>query len=413
MIQIDARKTIKIVRILARLNIGGPAIHVVNLTAGLNPERFQSLLVTGVENPDEGSMLDYALSRGIQPLILPEIVNEFRLKPRDGKALLHLYQLMRRERPHIVHTHTAKAGFLGRLAARLAGVPLIVHTYHGHVLHGYYGATKNYLLRRMERALACITDQIITVSELVKRDLIYYRVAAAEKIAVLQLGFDLAPFRSCQNQRGHLRREYGLDEHSQLVGIVGRIVPVKNHRLFLDAAARVAAREESVRFVIVGDGALRREMEDYASVIGLAGRTIFTGWRRDLPKIYADLNVLVVSSDNEGTPVSAIEAMAAGLPVVATRVGGLPDLVTDGENGLLTPAKNPDAMATAILGLLQDSPSATRLGQTARTMTQERFAVERLVADTERLYLQLLVEKGLCESEAARQFATQLALSRY
>jgi glycosyltransferase involved in cell wall biosynthesis len=396
----DRDSRVKILRIIARLNIGGPALHVVNLTAGLDPARFQSLLVTGVESPDEGSMLDYALSRGVQPRILPEIVNEFSLKPRDGKALLRLYRLIRQERPHIVHTHTARAGFLGRLAARLAGVPLIVHTYHGHVLHGYYGAAKNRLLRNMARMLALLTDHIITVSELVKRDLVHYQIAAAEKITVVPLGFDLAPFLSCQNHRGQLRREYGLDDRVQLVGIVGRIFPIKNHRLFLDAAARIVAQKGGVRFVIVGDGALRGEMEHYVDELGFADRVIFTGWRRDLPRVYADLDVLVVSSDNEGTPVSAIEAMTAGRPVVATRVGGLPDLIEEGRTGLLAPPRDPEALAAAVLGLLHDPQNAARIGQTARAMAQERFAVQRLIADTERLYLHFLAEKGFPEGEA-------------
>lgn len=390
----DPDGRIRVLRIIARLNIGGPAIHVVNLTADLDHTRFQSLLVTGVESPDEGSMLDYAFTRGVQPLVLPEIVNEFSLKPRDGKALLRLYSVIKRKRPHIVHTHTAKAGFLGRLAARLAGVPLVVHTYHGHVLHGYYSDAKNSMLRSMERLLARLTNKIITISELIKCDLVNYKIAAAEKITVLPLGFDLAPFLSCHRHRGELRQEYGLDERARLVGIVGRLVPIKNHRLFLDTAARLAAREERVRFVVVGDGALRGEMEAYAAALGIGDRVIFTGWRRDLPRIYADLDVLAVSSNNEGTPVSAIEAMASGVPVAATRVGGLPDLITEGETGCLTPPQNPEALTTAILGLLQDPQAAERLRRAARAMVQERFRVHRLTADMEQLYLRLLAAKG-------------------
>jgi hypothetical protein len=155
---------IKVLRIIGRLNVGGPAIHVVNLTAGLNPLRYQSLLVAGSENEAEGSMFDFALSGGVKPTVIPEIVTAFSLAPRDAKALWKLYWLMHKERPHIVHTHTAKAGFLGRLAARLARVPVIVHTFHGHVLHGYYGPVKNALLRRVEQSLAWSTDRLVTVS---------------------------------------------------------------------------------------------------------------------------------------------------------------------------------------------------------------------------------------------------------
>jgi glycosyltransferase involved in cell wall biosynthesis len=384
----------RVLRVIARLNIGGPAIHVVNLTAGLDPSRFEQRLVVGTENPGEGSMLDYALQRGVQPLIMPEIINEFSLRPRDAKALLKLYRLMRQWRPHVVHTHTARAGFLGRLAARLAGVPVVVHTYHGHVLHGYWGASKTWLIRRLEHALARITDQLVTVSEQVKRELVTYGVALAEKIAVIPLGFDLQPLLNCQSQGGQFRRELGLEDGAPLIGIVGRLFPIKNHRLFLNAAARMALQLPSTRFVIVGDGTLRADLEHYAHELGFADRVIFTGWRRDLPNIYADLDVLVVSSDNEGTPVSAIEAMAAGCPVVATRVGGLVDLIADGESGYLVPLRNPHELATAVLRLLQEPKTACRMAQAARVLVVERFTIQRLITDIEHLYEQLLAQKG-------------------
>jgi len=340
-------------------------------------------------------MLDYALSHGVQPLIIPEIVNEFRLGPRDVKALWKLYRLMRREQPHIVHTHTARAGFLGRLAARLAGVPIIVHTYHGHVLHGYWGAAKTRLMRRLEQALARITDQLITVSEQVKRELVMHGVAPPEKIAVIPLGFDLEPLLSCHIHRGQFRHELGLKDRDQLVGIVGRLFPIKNHRLFLDAAAILAERKPCAHFVIVGDGALRPRLEHYTRELGIADRVTFTGWRRDLPRIYVDLDVLVVSSDNEGTPVSVIEAMAAGCPVVATHVGGLPDVISDGETGYLVPPRDPVRLATTVASLLQNREIARHMTQQAKDMVQKRFTAQRLIADVEHLYEDLLLHKGI------------------
>jgi glycosyltransferase involved in cell wall biosynthesis len=395
MIPQPADGRIKVVRVIARLNIGGPAVHVVNLHAGLDPTRFEQVLVVGTENPGEGSMLDYALSRGVRPFVIPEIVTEFNLKPKDLKALAKLCRLIRQERPHIVHTHTAKAGLLGRLAGRLAGVPVVVHTYHGHVLHGYFSPVKTWLMRSMERTLARMTDQIITVSERVKRELVSYSVAPPTKIAVIPLGFDLKPFLCCQDQCGQFRHELGVSDGARLVSIVGRIFPIKNHRLFLDAAALVAALEPSARFVIVGDGVLRREMEDHARELRIADRVIFTGWRRDLPRIYADMDLLVVSSNNEGTAVSAIEAMAAGRPVIATRVGGLPDLIAEEETGLLVPPGDRDGLATAVLRLLKDPETACRMGQSARAMVQEHFSVQRLIVDMENLYHQLLAQKSI------------------
>jgi glycosyltransferase involved in cell wall biosynthesis len=386
---------IKVLRIIGRLNVGGPAIHVVNLTAGLNPRRYQPLLVAGSENEAEGSMLDFALSHGVKPTVIPEIVTAFSLAPRDGKALWKLYWLMRKQRPHIVHTHTAKAGFLGRIAARLAGVPIIVHTFHGHVLHGYYGPVKNSLLRRVEQSLAWFTDRLVTVSEQVKNELIGYGIAKAEKITVVPLGFDLEPFLDSHTHQGEFRRETGLCDEVKLVGIVGRIFPIKNHALFMESAAQISALEPAARFVIVGNGVLRPALEAQARRLGIADRVLFTGWRRDLPRIYTDLDLLVVSSDNEGTPVSAIEAMASSCPVVATRVGGLPDLIEDHKTGRLVPPRAPEALTSAVLGLLQDPQIARELGRNGRDSVRHRFAVQRLLSDTDDLYTQLLAEKAI------------------
>jgi glycosyltransferase involved in cell wall biosynthesis len=302
---------------------------------------------------------------------------------------------MRQEHPHIVHTHTAKAGFLGRIAARLAGVPVTVHTFHGHVLHGYYGPVKNKLLRRVEQSLAWATDRLVTVSEQVKNDLVSYGVAKAEKISVVPLGFDLDPFLNSHAQKGEFRREMGLSQAHKLVGIVGRIFPIKNHPLFLDAAARISAGEPAARFVVVGDGVLRPTLKKQAAELGITDRVIFTGWRRDLPRICADLDVLVVSSDNEGTPVSAIEAMAAGCPVVATRVGGLADLIENHKTGRLVPPRNAEALASAVLVLLSSPPIARALGRNAQESVRRRFAVQRLLNDIDDLYSQLLAEKSI------------------
>jgi glycosyltransferase involved in cell wall biosynthesis len=391
----SANDKIKVLRVIGRLNVGGPAIHVVNLTAGLDPVRYQPLLVAGTENEAEGSMLDFALFHGVRPTVIPEIVTAFSLAPRDARALVKLYILIRREKPHIVHTHTAKAGFLGRVAARLAGVPVIVHTFHGHVLHGYYGPMKNELLRRVEQSLAWVTDRLVTVSEQVKNELVGYGIAKAEKISVVPLGFDLDPFLNSHAQQGEFRREMGLSDEHKLVGIVGRIFPIKNHALFLESAARIAAQEPAARFVVVGDGVFRPNLENQARELGITDRVLFTGWRRDLPRIYADLNVLVVSSDNEGTPVSAIEAMASSCPVVATRVGGLPDLIQDQKTGRLVPPRDAAALAGAVLGLLNNPQTACELGQNAMEAVRQRFTVQRLLSDMDHLYTELLEEKAI------------------
>jgi glycosyltransferase involved in cell wall biosynthesis len=386
---------IRVLRVIARLNVGGPAIHVSLLNAGLDRRRFECQLVSGSENPGEGSMLYYARARGVEPILVPEMVGQAAFGPRDISALRALVPLVRRFRPHIVHTHTAKAGFLGRVAARIARVPVVVHTYHGHVLSGYYSRGLTLALRRMEQTLGWISDCLIAVSDRVRDDLVGFGVARRERIRVIPLGLDLDPFFEADAARGAFRQEVGLSPDHLVVGIVGRIFPIKNHRLFLDAAARVAAREPAARFVIVGDGQLRAATETHARDLGLESRVLFTGWRADLPRICADLDVLAVSSNNEGTPVSAIEAMAAARPVVATSVGGLADLLQDGITGRLVPPGEADAFADAVLELLGDPARRARMGEEGRRVAHERYRAERLVRDVAALYEELLAARGV------------------
>ncbi|MFZ5918885.1 MAG: glycosyltransferase family 4 protein [Chloroflexota bacterium] len=386
---------IQVVRIIARLNIGGPAIHTVLLTAGLDPARFQSRLVCGIVGPNEGDMLDFATARGVSPVIVPALGREIHLQ-QDGQAFLQLLKLFRRERPQVVHTHTAKAGLVGRLAARLAGVPVVVHTFHGHVFHGYFGPLKTHFFIFLERFLVRLSDGIVAVSEGQRRELAAYGIAPLDKIRVVPLGFDLTPFLTATAEDGaDWRRRVGLPEDALLVGIVGRLTGVKNHRLFLEMARRVALAVPDVWFVVVGDGELRVDLEARAGELGLAERVRFTGWVRQMAPVYAALDVVVLTSLNEGTPVTLIEGLAAGRPVVSTAVGGVPDIVADGETGLLVPTGDADALAEAIVGLLRDPARRRVMGQAGRESVRGRFAVERLIGDVERLYAELLSAKGL------------------
>ena len=398
-------RRVEVLRIIARLNIGGPAIHTILLTAGLNNAgshqqgaeglAFESTLVTGVEGEYEGSMLAMATAKGVEPIIIPQLRRN--IDPVGGLVtLVKLYRLMRREKPHIVHTHTATAGIVGRLAARLAGVPVVLHTFHGHVLRGYFGPLVSKALVWMERFLAHLSDRIVTVSEGQRRELAEYGVAPLQKITVVPLGFELEALLACETHRGELRRELGLadDRNShKLVGIVARLVPIKNHHLFLQAAQIVAEAVPQARFLVVGDGELRGELEACASELGLNERVIFTGWRRDLPRVYADLDVVALTSINEGTPVSLIEAMAAGVPVVATAVGGVPEVVVSGETGYLVEDGDEKALAEAITELLMDSEKAKGMGNAGREAAYPRFAAQTLIANVEGLYDELLRQK--------------------
>jgi glycosyltransferase involved in cell wall biosynthesis len=381
-------------RVIARLNIGGPAIHTILLTAGLDAARFESTLVTGVEAACEGNMLDLAAQKGVQPLVIPELGRE--INPlKDWVTLLKLYRLFRDRRPHIVHTHTAKAGTVGRMAARLAGVPVVVHTFHGHVFHDYFGSLQTSVFIGIERLLASLSDRIVAVSDGQRRELAEYGVASLDKIAVVPLGFELDALLNCEPLRGQLRRELGVPDGMALVGIVARLTAIKNHRLFLDAARLIVEAGQEAMFLIVGDGELRADLEAYVAELKLAERVIFTGWRRDLPRIYADLDVVALSSLNEGTPVSLIEAMAAAKPVVATRVGGVSDVILDKESGYLVQSKDAEGLARGILDLLRTPDRAREMGLAGRVAVHPKYASETMLANIEKLYLELLRELRL------------------
>jgi len=308
-------------------------------------------------------------------------------------ALTQLYRLMRQVRPHIVHTHTAKAGLLGRLAGRFAGVPVIVHTFHGHILDGYFSPLKTRVVLAAERVLARFTDRIVSVSDAVRRELLAKRIGRPESHTVVPLGLDLEPFLGADGYRGILRGELGLGAGDLIVGIVARLVPIKRHDVFLEAARRVAEKVANCHFLVVGNGERRSELEDRVRQLGLGQRVRFLGWRADLPIIYGDLDVVVLSSRNEGLPVSLIEAMAAARPVVATRVGGVPDLVEDRVTGLLVPPGEPEALAEAIVALLGDSDRRRVMGEAGRKRVHPAFSAERLVQDMDRLYADLLEDK--------------------
>jgi glycosyltransferase involved in cell wall biosynthesis len=381
----DAVRPIRILRIIARLNIGGPAIHVALLTERMGPPDYESLLVCGNIDEAEGDMAYFARERGVEPVIVPALGPA--LNPiGDLRTIWTLYRLMRRYRPDVVHTHTAKAGFTGRVAAWLAGVPVIVHTFHGHVFRGYFSPAKTKLFLLLERLTARMSDAVITLTEALKSEIAdEFHVTSRDRIVVLPLGFDLTPFLSAERKNGAFRRAWHIPDDALLIGIVGRMVPVKNHALFLEAAAQVRAARPDAKFALVGDGELRAEIEAKVDALGLRDAVVFTGWQRDLAPVYADLDALVISSVNEGTPVSVIEALATGCPVVTTPVGGLPDLLEHGRLGTLVQSGDAGALAAALLA----PPAQTD----ARQLMHERYSVDRLVRDLDTLYRELLRKK--------------------
>lgn len=382
---------IRVMRIIARLNVGGPAIHVSLLTRGLNDEQFESKLVTGVIGDDEGDMSYLLADSGDAPIILPSLHRE--ISPlADLKTLRDLIRLIREFRPHVVHTHTAKAGFVGRWAAYLCGVPVIVHTFHGHVFHSYFGRFKTAIFRFFETLTADLSDVIVTLSEGLKQELVDYGIASPDRFRVIPLGLDLEPFTNSIQWQGQFRAQLGGSTENPLVGIIGRLVPVKNHALFLSAARHILNNYPHVRFVVVGDGERRAELEEQMSELGIASQVHFVGWQQNLPRIYADLDAIVISSNNEGTPVSLIEAMAAGVPVISTAVGGVPDLLHEGDFGSLVPAGDAQALGEEIIRVLDVGRTQTQAR--AREYVLQYYDAQRLIADVRALYLEILARKG-------------------
>lgn len=432
----------KIIRIIARLNVGGPARHVVWLTAALRDAGDETLLVTGVVPPGEGDMSYFAGACGVEPFIIPEMSRE--ISPRDAVTIWKLYRLMLRERPDIVHTHTAKAGTVGRVAGLLyrwltpqvlVGRPRscrFVHTYHGHFFHSYYGRAKTLFFLTVERVLARLaTDRIVVISprqydEIHKQ----FGVGQAEQFSVVPLGLDTAIFAGAAGRRFAARAALGVGDADVLVGIVGRLTEVKNHHMFFEAAALLkkelsndnapSVSAPRVRFVVIGDGHLRGELEDRVHALGLDADVIFTGLRDDPENFYAALDVLALTSVNEGTPLTLIEAMASGRAVVATEVGGVADILgapasksgaanaDDGytvrERGIGVRSRDGAAFARALRLSIEDAELRETFERRGQGFVERVYSKERLVNDVRRLYNELLLKNSELLNEQSRDF---------
>ena len=384
---------IRIARVIARLNIGGPAQQAILLTAGLDPSRFHSTLITGVVGRAEGDFSPAAHARGVRPIIIPELGSAIH-PSHDLLALAKLVRLFRQLRPDLVHTHTAKAGALGRVAARLAGVPASIHTFHGHVLEGYFSPGVTQLFTRIERGLARITDRIVTLSPRLRRALLEMRIGRPEQVEVVPLGLDLNRFVHMSKGGNRLRLALQIPPDTPLLGIIGRLVPIKDHPTLFRALRLLPDGTRAPHLLVVGDGGQREELQRLVHLLGLASRIHFLGWRNDLEAILGEVDVVICCSRNEGTPVALIEAMAAAVPVLSTDVGGAGDLVAHGETGWLVPAADPGALAQGIQRLLADHDLRRRLADTAQPIALERHNTERLVERMGKIYTEVLAEKG-------------------
>lgn len=408
---------IRVVRIIDRLNIGGPAKHVTWLTEGLNPAEFQTTLIIGIVPPGEGDMSYFARERGIEPVVIEQMSRE--LSVRDLIVVARLLRQFFKLKPQIIHTHKAKAGAVGRIAATiykwLTPSALlfrprecrVVHTYHGHVFHSYYGPLKTRLFLMIERALArACTDQIIVVSEQQRREICEsFQVGRPAQVRVVPLGLDIDEL---VDSGGQPRTGFAAATDQITIGIVGRLCEVKNHRMLLESAARIVGEQNATslkpRFVIVGDGHLRSDIERQARDLGIADNVLFTGFRLDATALYANLDIVALTSVNEGTPLTLIEAMGCGCPVAATEVGGVVDVMgsrmtsaegfTVWEHGVTAPSRDADAFARALRFLIERPELRRQMGERGRAFVRASLSRDRLVGDIEGIYRALICQSS-------------------
>lgn len=392
----------KVLRILNRFNLGGPTHNAAFLTKYLEPE-FKTKLIAGIKLDSEiGS--EFMLKKlGIKPIYVKEMHRELSLS-NDFKAFLEIKKIIREFRPDIVHTHAAKSGALGRLAAISENVPVIVHTFHGHVFHSYFGKLKSSLYVTIERFLAKYSSKVIAISSLQKKDLVNkFSICEENKIETIPLGFNLEIFnKDMDTKRDEFRKKYNLDNEIIAIGIIGRLTKIKNHELFLRAAKNLLlATEKKVRFFIIGDGEDKNDLIDLADTLQIRHREnspkgnqlFFTSWIQHIDIALAGLDIVALTSLNEGTPVTLIEAKASKKPVISTDVGGVGDIIRNQVTGILVPSDDLDTFSMELIELVNNDEKRMMIAENGYDEIRKNFSYERLVKDMRELYTKLLKDK--------------------
>jgi glycosyltransferase involved in cell wall biosynthesis len=375
----------KVLRIINRFNIGGPTYNAAYLSKYLAPD-YETLLVGGAKDQTEDSSEFILDSLGLKPIIIPEMKREVNFK-QDRIAYQKIKEIIADFKPDIVHTHASKAGAIGRLAAHKMKVPLIYHTFHGHVFHSYFGKTKTNVYKNIERLLAKKSTNIIAISEIQKQELSEdHKICSPDKIRIVPLGFDLNRFRENQDEkRLAFRKEWKIKEDEIAVGIVGRLVPIKDHQFFLDVAIKInEITSLKVKFIIVGDGELRESLELYVKENSLSN-VIFTSWQKDVDVVNAGLDIICLTSKNEGTPVSLIEAQASSRPIVSINVGGIENVVKRNETAFLSEVNDMQGYVTNLLKLIEDKELRDNMS-TKGDHVFSSFHYTRLIRDIKGLY---------------------------
>jgi glycosyltransferase involved in cell wall biosynthesis len=395
---------IKIIHIITRLDKGGSAENTLLTALGINKKKYEVILVKGptyesrMSNKEHATIsadLKEARLKGVRIVNLPFLLR--RINPvYDLLALFSLYIFLIKENPTIVHSHTSKAGLLGRLAAKLAGVPIIVHTPHGHVFFGYFGPFKTKIFILLEKLASRITDKIVTLSNREKEDYRLFKIAEEDKFSVICSGIGLNKFtESLLSEKQKLRKELGIPENSLIVGTAGRLVPVKGPEFLVKAAKYMISKYPDAYFIFTGDGPLENGLRRKALEMGISDNVIFLGWRDDVAKIISIYDIFVLPSLNEGMGRVLAEAMALGKPIVASNIGGIPDLVIHGKNGFLVPPKNPKELVKYIQVLIEDKDKRVKMGLKGKEISLN-FGAKSMIERIASLYEELLIQKNIC-----------------
>jgi glycosyltransferase involved in cell wall biosynthesis len=390
---------IKVLHIITRFDKGGSAQNTFLTLLGLKKENFNPCLIAGLSL--ESEMKDEEMkskeidiqrleSEDIQFIQCPSLVRRLNII-KDFRAFFEIWKLIKKSKPLIVHTHSSKAGLLGRLVAKLAGIPIIVHTPHGHVFFGYFGSFKTKIFILLEKVASRITYKIVALTNREKEDHIMFRIANKDKFIVIPSGVELNKFKEVPyNEKQNFKKELGVPQNSLIVGTVGRLEPVKAPEFLIEAAKYIIPKYPTTYFIFAGDGHLKQNLEKKASDFGIKNNIIFLGWRNDIAKIISTYDIFALPSLNEGMGRVLVEAMALGKPIVASNAGGIPDLVTHGKNGFLVPPKDPRELANYIQILIEDEEKRAKMGEAGKEMA-ENFSKEKMVE----LYKELMIQKNI------------------
>jgi len=396
---------IKVVHIITRLDKGGSAENTLLTAGGLDKQIYDVLLVKGLSN-ESGMAEDESLAvrksmreaerEGVRILTVPGLIR--RISPfYDFKTFFTLIKILRYERSHIVHTHTSKAGILGRWAAFFARVPIIIHTPHGHVFWGYFGRLKTAFYIILEKITALITDKIIALTEQEKNNHLHFRIASGDKFSVVHSGIKLDKFSNLSVDPAAMRKKLGISEGELVVGTTGRLTPVKGHRHLIEAAENIVDARPNTTFVFLGDGELSDELKNMASKLNLKEKVKFLGWRQDVAEVMSVFDLFVLPSLNEGMGRVLVEAMALGKPVVASNVGGIPDLVIHGKNGCLVPPGYAQSLSAAISDLIEDPERGRKMGENGKKRAID-YSADSMVQKIDQLYRTMLQQKYITKS---------------